>query len=98
MKHLSLKKKIALGCAAALLIAAGALAGIRLLQVDPAQAREIALSTAGGGEIVAQEMSREGLFSEYSYTIVNGSQWYEIELNGFGTVTELEQGSGRYAA
>lgn len=49
------------------------------------------MNQTGGGEIVSQEISNEGLWNEYSYTIVNGDSWYDIEINGFGQITELEQ-------
>ena len=55
-------------------------AAVMLLRVDPAEAQNIALSQTGGGEIVSQEVSSEGLWNEYSYTIVNGDTWYEIEI------------------
>ena len=61
-----------------------------------AEARQIALDTAGGGEVIGQEISSEGLWNEYSYVIVNGSTWYDIEVSGFGRVTELESGTGTY--
>lgn len=49
-----------------------------------------------GGEIVSQEVSSEGLWNEYSYGIVNGDTWYDIEISGFGNVTEMESGTGQY--
>ena len=55
-----------------------------------------ALDTVGGGEIVSQEVSSEGLWNEYSYEIINGDTWYDIEISGFGSVTELESVSSQY--
>ena len=66
------------------------------VEIDAAEARQIALDTAGGGEVIGQEISSEGLWNEYSYVIVNGSTWYDIEVSGFGRVTELESGTGTY--
>lgn len=57
---------------------------------------QIALDTVGGGEIVSQEVSSEGLWNEYSYEIINGDTWYDIEISGFGSVTELESVSSQY--
>ena len=96
MKNLSVKKLtgIVIGAAAALAVAA--LAAVFTRRVDSAEARRIALDAAGGGEIVSQEVSREGLWNEYSYGIVNGDTWYDIEVGGFGHVTELESGTGQY--
>ena len=96
MKNLSVKKLtgIVIGAAAALAVAA--LAAVFTLRVDSAEARQIALDAAGGGEIVSQEVSREGLWNEYSYGIVNGDTWYDIEVGGFGHVTELESGTAQY--
>lgn len=59
-------------------------------------AQQIALDTVGGGEIVSQEVSSEGLWNEYSYEIINGDTWYDIEISGFGSVTELESVSSQY--
>lgn len=67
----------------------------QLLQVDRIRAQEIALSAVGGGEIVGQSMDREGLWNEYSFHIVSNGTWYEVELDGFGTITELESSWGR---
>ena len=63
-----------------------------LLRVDMDRAREIALSAAGGGEIVGQSVDREGFWNEYSFQISNNGAWYEVELDSFGQVTELESG------
>ena len=73
-----------------------ALAAIFALRVDGTEARQIALDTAGGGEVISQEVSSEGLWNEYSYKIVNGDTWYDIEVSGFGNVTEMESGTGQY--
>ena len=54
------------------------------------RAREIALSAAGGGDIVGQGVDREGFWNEYSFQISNNGTWYEVELDSFGQVTELE--------
>ena len=85
------KKKIFLAAGAAVLGIAGIvfLASL-LLQVDMDRAREIALSAAGGGKIVGQSVDREGFWTEYSFQISNDGAWYEVELDSFGQVTELE--------
>jgi hypothetical protein len=71
-----------------------ALCGIMFLRATPEKAEQAAISAVGGGEIVEREISSDGLLNEYSYTIVNGNTWYEVEINGFGSVEELKQGTG----
>lgn len=85
---------IAVCAAAVVLMAAAAVVAFVVLRVDPTEAQNIALSQTGGGEIVEQEISREMLWNEYSYTIVNGNRWYEIEIGGFGGIQEFESGTG----
>ena len=63
-------------------------------RIDSQEAQKIALEHSGGGEIVANEISKDILWNEYSYTIQNGDQWYEIEITGFGNVEEIESGMG----
>ena len=72
MKNLSVKKLVGIGVGAAAALAVVALAAVFALRVDSAEARQIALDAAGGGEVVAHEVSSEGLWNEYSYEIVNG--------------------------
>ncbi len=96
MKNLSVKKITAIVIGAAAALAVVALIAVFALRIDAAEARQIALDTAGGGEVIGQEISSEGLWNEYSYVIVNGSTWYDIEVSGFGRVTELESGTGTY--
>ena len=96
MKHLSVKKLVGIIVGAVVVLAVIALAAIFALRVDSAEAQQIALNAAGGGEIVSQEVSSEGLWNEYSYGIVNGDTWYDIEVSGFGNVTEMESGTGQY--
>ncbi len=81
---------------AAAVLAVAAVAAVLALRVDSAEAQQIALDTVGGGEIVSQEVSSEGLWNEYSYEIINGDTWYDIEISGFGSVTELESVSSQY--
>ena len=84
------KKKILLAAGAAALGILGiAFLASLLLRVDMDQAREIALSTAGGGDIVGQSVDREGFWNEYSFQISNNGTWYEVELDSFDQVTEL---------
>ena len=96
MKNLSVKKLVGIGVGAVAVLAVLALVAIFALRVDSAEARQIALDAAGGGEVVSQETSSEGLWNEYSYQIVNGDTWYDIEIRGFGNITELESGTGQY--
>ena len=96
MKHLSVKKLVGIIVGAVVVLAVIALAAIFALRVDGTQARQFALDTAGGGEVISQEVSSEGLWNEYSYKIVNGDTWYDIEVSGFGNVTEMESGTGQY--
>lgn len=96
MKNMSVKKIVGIAVAAVIALAVIAVAAVIMLRVDAAQAQQIAMDTAGGGEIVSQEISSEGLWNEYSYVIVNGDTWYDIEISGFGHVTEMETGTGQY--
>ena len=96
MKNLSVKKLAGIAAGAVAVLAVIAVVAIFALRVDSAEARQIALDAAGGGEVVAQEVSSEGLWNEYSYKIVNGDTWYDIEVSGFGSVTEMESSTGLY--
>ena len=96
MKALNWKKAILTAAVILAVLCAAALASVFALRIDAGEARQLALDAAGGGEIVSQEISSEGLWNEYSYGIVNGDTWYDIEIGGFGTITELESGSGQY--
>lgn len=71
-----------------------AVIAIMTLRIDIAKAQQIALNQTGGGEIVESEISSEGLWNEYSYTIVNGDTWYKVDITGFGNVDEMETGTG----
>lgn len=87
------KKRVLLIAGAVVLgIAVIAFLASLLLRVDMDHAREIALSATGGGEIVGQSVDREGFWNEYSFQISNNGTWYEVELDSFGQVTELESG------
>lgn len=96
MKNMSVKKIVGIVVGMIVALAVIAVAAVMLLRIDAAEAQQIAMETAGGGEVVSQEISREGLWNEYSYVIVNGDTWYDIEINGFGTITEMESGTGQY--
>ena len=85
MKNMSVKKIVAMIVGAAAVLAVAAVAAVLALRVDSAEAQQIALDTVGGGEIVSQEVSSEGLWNEYSF-----------EISGFGSVTELESVSSQY--
>lgn len=74
------------------------LIGSLVLRVDVVKAREVALAAAGGGEVVSQKIDQEGLWNEYSFDIVNGDTWYEVEVSAFGSVTGLESSQGGYGS
>mgnify|MGYP003420051790 FL=1 len=63
-------------------------------RIDSQEAQNIALEQAGGGKIVAQEIDKGLLLNEYSYTVQNGENWYQVDINGFGNVEEIESGTG----
>ena len=96
MKNLSVKKLAGISAGAVAVLIIVAVVAIFALRVDSAEAQQIALNAAGGGEIVTQEVSSEGLWNEYSYEIVNGDTWYDIEVSGFGHITELESSTSQY--
>ena len=75
-------------------VAAAIFIGALAMRVDVSKARESALAAAGGGEVIGQEIDQEGLWNEYSFRIMSGDTWYEIEVNAFGRVTSLESGQG----
>lgn len=77
-------------------VLAAVLTGSLVLRADAAEARQAALTAAGGGEVIGQEIDREGLWNEYSFDILNGNTWYEVEINAFGKVTGLESRQGGY--
>jgi len=63
-------------------------------RIDSQEAQNIALEQVGGGKIVAQEIDKGLLLNEYSYTVQNGDNWYQVDINGFGNVEEIESGIG----
>ena len=81
---------------AAIVVLAAVLIGSLALRVDVTQDRETALDAAGGGEVISQEVDQEGLWNEYSFDIMNGDMWYEVEINAFGSVTGLESSQSGY--
>ena len=90
----SSKKIIGIVLGVILVVIVVGLVAVMALRIDSAEAEQIALEQAGGGEIVDREVSSEGLWNEYSYTVQNGDTWYEIEIGGFGQVGELKSGTG----
>ena len=94
MKKLGIKGIVAIAVGVVIILLVAGLAAVMILRVDPAEAQNIALNQTGGGEIVSQEVSSEGLWNEYSYTIVNGDTWYEIKIGGFGGIEGIESGTG----
>lgn len=96
MKKLSKKVLAGIGAGVVALVIIIALAVVFTFRVDAVQAQEIALQQAGGGEIISQSVETEGLLSEYQYVITNGDNWYEVSIDGFGNVEEIESGTGQY--
>ncbi len=96
MKHITKKKAVGLGLGSIVIALIIGFIAVMMLKVDSQEARNIAMEQAGGGEIVAEEISNEGLWNEYSYVIINGDRWYDIEIGGFGGVNEVESGTGDY--
>ena len=70
------------------------LAVVMTQRIDSQEAQNIALEQVGGGKIVAQEIDKGLLLNEYSYTVQNGDNWYQVDINGFGNVEEIESGIG----
>lgn len=96
MKKLSVKAIVSIVIGIVLVAVAAAVILVMVLRIDQSRAREIALDQTGGGEIIQEEVSSEGLLSEFSYVITNGDNWYEIEIGGFGNVEEMKSGIGQY--
>ncbi len=97
MKNLSKKARIAaISSIAVAVIAVIAFAAALAMRTDVTKAQNAALAAAGGGEIISQEVENEWLWSEYSFDIMNGDTWYEVEVNTFGKVTGLESRLGSY--
>lgn len=94
LKKLGKKGLIGIIAGAVVLIVIIVLILILTLRINGTEAQNIALQQTNGGEIVNQEVSSEGLWNEYQYTIVNGDSWYEVEINGFGAVEGIESGMG----
>ena len=59
MKNMSVKKIIGIVVGAVVALAVVGIAAVMLLRVDAAEARQIALETSGGGEVLSQEISNE---------------------------------------
>ncbi len=96
MNNMSAKKIVGIIIGAVVAICIIALIVIMTLKIDSLEAQNIALQKSNGGEIISEEISNEGLWNEYSYKIINGDRWYDIEIDGFGNITDLETGSGQY--
>ncbi len=97
MKKLSLKLILAIIAAIIIIFLLIGSIGIMIFRIDSTEARNKALEQSGGGEVISEQIEREDLFlNEYSYIIINGDKWYDIEINGFGQIKELKQGTGNY--
>ena len=91
-------RALILAGSAVLVVLVVVLIGSLVLRVDVVKARETALAAAGGGEVVGQEIEQEGFWGEYSFDILNGDMWYEVEVNAFGQVTGLESSRNGYGS
>lgn len=89
-----MKKRITFTLTSIIILTIAFSAFLLTQKVDRQKAQSIALEQAGGGEIIAEEVSKELLWNEYSYTIQNADQWYEIEIGAFGYIEEIESGTG----
>ena len=97
MKKLSLKLILAIIAAIIIIFLLIGSIGIMIFRIDSTEARNKALEQSGGGEVISEQIEREDLFlNEYSYIIINGDKWYDIEINGFGQIKELKQSTGNY--
>ena len=97
MKKLSLKSISAIIAAIIILFLIMSSICIMVFRIDSTEARNKALEQSGGGEIISEQIESEDLFlNEYSYIIINGDNWYDIEINGFGQIKEIKQGTGNY--
>ncbi len=97
MKKLSLKSISAIIAAIIILFLIMSSICIMVFRIDSTEARNKALEQSGGGEIISEQIESEDLFlNEYSYIIINGDNWYDIEINGFGQIKEFKQGKGNY--
>ncbi len=95
MKKLSLKSISAIIAAIIILFLIMSSICIMVFRIDSTEARNKALEQSGGGEIISEQIESEDLFlNEYSYIIINGDNWYDIEINGFGQIKEFKQGTG----
>ncbi len=94
MKKLGTKGIVGIIVGAVVILAIAVIVAIMVLRVDGTEAQQIAIQQAGGGEIISQEVSSEGLWNEYQYLVVNGDNWYEIEIGGFGNIEGIESGTG----
>ena len=105
MKNMSVKKIVAMIVGAAAVLAVAAVAAVLALTMWRAGTLEQILHTGQQlntwlpqttQQTEPEEVSSEGLWNEYSYEIINGDTWYDIEISGFGSVTELETVSSQY--
>ena len=90
----TIKKASIICVCVAIALTALVFGGIFIFRIDETKAEQIALEKAGGGEIVEREVSNEGLIKEFSYVVINGNNWYKIEIGGFGQIEDMESGTG----
>ena len=90
----TIKRTVIICLCVAVAVTALVFGGIFIFRIDETKAEQIALETAGGGEIVKREVNSDGLIKEFTYVVKNGDTWYEIEIGGFGQVEEMESGTG----
>ena len=96
MNKMSKKGIISIAAVVIILVAVIGIISVMMLRISSEEAESIAMAKTGGGEIVSEEISKEGPLYEYNYIIVNGNKWYDIEINGFGNITGIESGTGDY--
>ena len=96
MKNISIKKTIIILITIIPILLTILFIGIINLRINNIEAQNIALQKTGGGEIINEKIDIDGLLNDYSYTIRNGENWYNIEINSFGKITEFENGIGEY--
>lgn len=90
VKTISTKKIIGIIIFLAAAIVLLIFAGLLTFRVDTSEARRSALKQSGGGKILSESIDDEGLWNDYTYIIQNGNTWYEIEVSGFGNITEVK--------
>ena len=92
-KKFSFKKKFCVVLAVLIVLGAACLSAMFFLKTDYSEAREKAIEYAGpDSQIVSEESEAEFLFfNEYSFGVISGNEYYEIDINAFGIITSVER-------